>query len=50
MRHSRSVFDNGGFFFIWVLSWLGLIGLVTILAGAGLKILSYLFSFGWNLI
>jgi hypothetical protein len=49
-NRNRSVFDSGGFFFLWVLSWVALIAAGTVLAGAFCRVMSSLFNFGWNLL
>jgi hypothetical protein len=51
MNHrSRSVFDSGGFFVLWLLSWVALIAAGTVLLGAFCRVISSLFNFGWNLL
>jgi hypothetical protein len=49
-RRSRSVFDSGGFFALWLLSWVALIAAGTVLAGAFCRVMSALFNFGWGLL
>ena len=47
---NRSVFDSGGFFFLWVLSWVAVLAAGTVLAGAFCRVIVALFNFGWGLL
>jgi hypothetical protein len=38
------------FFVVWILSWVGLLAFSAVALGLAMRVLSYLFRFGWNLI